>query len=85
MVKIFGLEQRISCASYVTPMVVSRMTCLLIDLRLQVINPAAFEFVMSFARTNHLKLRNGREEARMEPVLGAAPIPAMATRTAEAF
>jgi hypothetical protein len=85
VVKIFGQEQRVNCASYVTPMVVSRMTCLLIDLRLQVVNPAAFEFVMSFARTNNLRLRNGRDEARMDSLPGIAATPAMAARAAEGF
>ncbi len=68
VVKIFGQEQRTGCAAYVTPMVASHMTCLLIDMRLQTSNPAAFEFLMNFARSNSLQMRNGREEARLDPV-----------------
>jgi hypothetical protein len=61
---------------YVRPIAVDGVKCVLIDMRVERIEPAAFEFLLGFARDNELRVRRGREEQRPEAE-GAAGLVAL--------
>lgn len=61
VMSIFGEDQRISYSPYVQPMLADGNRCVLVDTRLKALNPAAFEFLLGFARDNELRLRVGDE------------------------
>jgi len=60
----FSTHQRIRYSPYVRPIVADGVKCVVIDARLQVWRPEAFEFLLSFARDNALLLRAGRGDER---------------------
>ncbi len=62
VMSIFGEDQRISYSPYVKPSVSAGRKCVLVDTRLETLNPAAFEFLMGFARDNELRLHAGSDE-----------------------
>jgi hypothetical protein len=64
VMSIFGEDQRISYSPYLTPFVSAGRKCVLVDTRLETLNPAAFELLMGFARDNELRLRAGHDERR---------------------
>ena len=48
--------------------------CVVVDLRLEGIDPDAFRFLLGFARDNELKLRPGRKDRRPDDAaVGGAP------------
>jgi Protein of unknown function (DUF3579) len=59
VLSIFGEDQRISYSPYVKPMVSNGRRCVRVDTRLQILNPEAYAFLMSFARDNDLCLDTG--------------------------
>lgn len=63
----FGRDHRLHYADAVHPCVIDGTKCLVVDRSLHVEDPAAFEFVMDFARTNHLRIVEDRRQ-RDEPV-----------------
>jgi len=69
----FSVDQRIRYSPYARPIVADGIKCVVIDARLQVSRPDAFEF-LSFARDNRLLLRAGRgdERNRADPAREAA-------------
>jgi len=70
---LFDPTQRIGFSPYVRPIVSDGVKCVLVDTRVERLEPSAFEFLLGFARDNELKVRQGREEARPEPVATGAP------------
>jgi uncharacterized protein DUF3579 len=56
VMSIFGEDQRISYSPYVNPSVADGHKCVRVDTRLKALNPAAFAFLMGFARDNELRL-----------------------------
>jgi hypothetical protein len=60
----FSIDQRIRYSPYVRPIVADGVKCVVVDARLQVWKPEAFEFLLSFARDNALLLRAGRGDER---------------------
>ena len=62
---VFGENQRIAYSPMLKPVLVEGVKCVVIDCRLEEINPIAFSFLMSFARDNELRLRKGRQAPRM--------------------
>ena len=60
MMSIFSEDHHLSYSPYLKPIIVSGLRCVVVDLELERLDPAAFTFLMSFARDNELKLRPGR-------------------------
>jgi hypothetical protein len=52
--------------------------CVVVDVKLEGLDPAAFKFLLSFARDNELKLRPGRTAKRLEE-MAAGGTPAAGT------
>ena len=67
VVASFGEDQRISYSPYVKPIISGGVDCVLIDMRLLGMNPAAVDFLLGFAHSNGLRVRRGREEVRLDP------------------
>jgi hypothetical protein len=72
VVSIFGEDQRINYSPYVKPILSAEVKCVIVDCRLQELNPEAFEFLLGFARDNELKLHSWREQAAASGQVGAA-------------
>lgn len=60
----FGGDHRMQYSPYVYPVSASGMRCVVVDLRLEDLEPMAYRFVLSFARDNDLRTREGRVEER---------------------
>jgi hypothetical protein len=56
----FGADQRMQYSPYVQPINVGGFKCVVIDARLQELEPMAYNFLINFARDNELKTRPGR-------------------------
>ncbi|AOX99794.1 hypothetical protein BJP62_04570 [Jeongeupia sp. USM3] len=52
----FGFDQKLSYAPYVRPMVHENIRCVAVDKQLEKIDPRVFEFIMTFARDNDLRI-----------------------------
>ncbi len=64
VVSLFGEDQRISYSPFVRPIAVGGVRCVAVDVRLEQLNPAAFEFLLGFARDNELRVRDGGGRSR---------------------
>ena len=60
MMSIFSEDRHLSYSPYLKPVMSAGVRCVVVDLALQTLDPAAFAFLMSFARDNELKTRPGR-------------------------
>lgn len=58
----FGPDHRLRYADAVHPCVIDGTKCLVVERDLPVMDPAAFNFIMSFARSNHLRIVEDRRE-----------------------
>ena len=67
---LFDPQARNGFSTYVRPIVANGVTCVLIDTRVERMQPHAFEFLLGFARDNALRVRRGREELRTEADAG---------------
>jgi len=70
MMSVFGEDSRLSYSPYLKPIMTGGIRCVVVDLRLEGIDPDAFRFLLGFARDNELKLRPGRKDKRPEEVAG---------------
>lgn len=61
MMSIFGEDRLLSYSPYLKPIVADGLTCVVVDGRLESLDPAAYSFLMDFARDNELKTRPGRD------------------------
>ncbi len=61
---LFGEDQRISYSPYLKPVFSLGIKCVVVDRRLEHMNPEAFNFLMAFCRDNELQIREGRHEVR---------------------
>ena len=75
MMSIFGEDSRLSYSPYLKPIMSGSTRCVVVDIRLEELDPAAFRFLLGFARDNELKLRPGRKDKRPEDIAGE-PAPA---------
>jgi len=76
MMSVFGEDRHLSYSPYLKPIMAGGTRCVVVDIRLEALDPAAYRFLLSFARDNELKLRPGRKEKRPEDIAGepaAAP------------
>ena len=75
MMSVFGQDRHLSYSPYLKPIMTGGIRCVVVDLRLEGIDPDAFRFLLGFARDNELKLRPGRTEKRPEEAAGGAAAP----------
>ena len=60
----FGGDHRMQYSPYVYPISASGLRCVVVDMRLEELEPMAYRFVLSFAKDNELRTREGRVEDR---------------------
>ena len=56
----FGEDQRLQYSKAVAPCTIDGEKCLVVARNLQDINPVAYDFVMGFAKSNQLSIREDR-------------------------
>jgi len=78
MMSVFGEDRHLSYSPYLKPVVSHGVRCVVVDRELEQIDPAAYSFLLGFARDNELMLRPGRRKRRPED---AAPAGAAAEST----
>lgn len=62
----FGGDHRMQYSPFVHPVTANGVRCVVVDVRLEEIEPMAYRFLLSFAKDNELKTRHGRDAARTE-------------------
>jgi hypothetical protein len=62
----FGGDHRMQYSPYVHPVTAAGVRCVVVDIRLEEIEPMAYRFLLSFAKDNELKTRHGRDANRTE-------------------
>ena len=62
----FSEDRYLSYSPYLKPIMLGSVRCVLVDVELQEVDPAAFRFLVDFARDNELKVRPGRKKKRPE-------------------
>lgn len=60
MMSVFSEDRHLSYSPYLKPVVTGGLTCVVVDRKLESLDPAAFQFLMDFARDNELRTRTGR-------------------------
>ncbi len=60
----FGNDHRMQYSPYVHPVTASGVPCVVVDLRLEEVEPMAYRFLLTFAKDNDLKVRDGRVAER---------------------
>lgn len=73
VIAVFGEDQRINYSPFLQPIVCQGVRSVVIDLQLRDLEPAAFAFLMDFARDNDLKVRPGRCQPRQGESQTRAP------------
>ena len=56
----FGNDHRMQYSPYVHPVTANGVRCVVVDLRLEEVEPMAYRFLLAFAKDNDLKVRDGR-------------------------
>ena len=62
----FGGDHRMQYSPYVHPVTSAGVRCVVVDRRLEEIEPLAYRFLLSFAKDNDLRARDGRVAERTE-------------------
>jgi hypothetical protein len=62
----FGGDHRMQYSPYVHPISAAGVRCVVVDVRLEELEPMAYRFLLSFAKDNELKTRDGRVPERTE-------------------
>lgn len=57
----FGADHRMSYSPYVRPVTVGGVKCVVVDKKLQDVEPRAYSFLLGFARDNDLQIVDGAE------------------------
>jgi hypothetical protein len=60
----FGGDHRMQYSPFVHPVTSNGVRCVVVDVRLEEIEPMAYRFLLSFAKDNELKTRDGRVAGR---------------------
>ena len=60
----FGGDHRMQYSPYVHPVTSSGVRCVVVDVRLEELEPMAYRFLLSFAKDNELRTRDGRVAER---------------------
>ena len=59
-----GGDHRMQYSPFVHPITVNGVRCVVVDVRLEEIEPMAYRFLLNFAKDNELRVREGRVAAR---------------------
>jgi hypothetical protein len=60
----FGGDHRMAYSPFVHPITANGVRCVVVDVRLEMVEPMAYRFLLSFAKDNELKTRDGRDASR---------------------
>jgi len=60
----FGTDQHLAYSPYVHPITSNGIRCVVVDMRLEGIEPMAYRFLLNFAKDNELQVRDGRVAER---------------------
>jgi hypothetical protein len=60
----FGGDHRMAYSPFVHPITANGVRCVVVDVRLETVEPMAYRFLLSFAKDNELQVRNGRISER---------------------
>lgn len=60
----FGGDHRMQYSPYVHPVTSDGVRCVVVDKRLEALEPMAYRFLLGFAKDNELKTRDGRTAER---------------------
>ena len=60
----FGGDHRMQYSPYVHPVTAAGVRCVVVDIRLEQIEPMAFRFLIGFAKDNELRTHRGRGAER---------------------
>jgi hypothetical protein len=60
----FGGDHRMQYSPYVHPVTSNGVRCVVVDVRLEEIEPMAYRFLLGFAKDNELRVREGRVAER---------------------
>jgi hypothetical protein len=60
----FGGDHRMQYSPFVHPVTANGVRCVVVDIRLEEIEPMAYRFLVNFAKDNELRVRDGRVEER---------------------
>jgi hypothetical protein len=66
MMSVFGEDRHLSYSPYLKPVIAAGVRCVVVDVKLEELDPAAYSFLLNFAKDNELKLRPGRKQKRPE-------------------
>jgi len=56
----FGNDHRMQYSPFVHPVTANGVRCVVVDVRVEELEPMAYRFLVSFARDNELQVRDGR-------------------------
>ena len=56
----FGGDHRMQYSPFVHPITANGVRCVVVDLRLEQVEPMAYRFLLAFAKDNELQVRDGR-------------------------
>ena len=62
----FGGDHRMQYSPFVHPVTTAGVRCVVVDVRLEELEPMAYRFLLSFAKDNELQTRDGRVAERTE-------------------
>jgi hypothetical protein len=60
----FGGDHRMQYSPYVHPVTSNGVRCVVVDVRLEEVEPMAYRFLLGFAKDNELRTRDGRTAER---------------------
>jgi len=60
----FGGDHRMAYSPFVHPITANGVRCVVVDQRLETVEPMAYRFLLNFAKDNELQVRNGRISER---------------------
>ncbi|HZM45714.1 MAG TPA: DUF3579 domain-containing protein [Burkholderiales bacterium] len=66
MMSAFSEDRYLSYSPYLKPIIAAGVRCVVLDMKLEELDPAAFRFLLEFAKDNELKIRPGRKQQRPE-------------------
>jgi hypothetical protein len=82
MMSVFSEDRHLSYSPYLKPVIASGVSCVVVDRKLESLDPAAFQFLIDFARDNELRMRPGRD-AKAPANVATAPERRVADESAQ--
>jgi hypothetical protein len=71
MMSVFSEDRHLSYSPYLKPIIAAGVRCVVVNIKLEELDPPAYRFLLDFARDNELKLRPGRKQKRPDEAAGA--------------